>query len=71
MTMPWRNPFNGLYKAELIYKDGPWQGHHDVEFATLEWVNWFNTQRLHTEIGMVPPSEFEASYYLSVGKESA
>ncbi len=63
--------FNGLYKAELIYRKGSWHGHDDVEFATLEWVNWYNTQRLHTETGMVPPSEFEARYYLSTDTESA
>ncbi len=52
--------FYGLYKAELIRKDGPWAGHDDVEFATLEYVDWFNHLRLHTELGMRPPVEFEA-----------
>jgi putative transposase len=55
--------FNGLYKTELIRKDGPWRGLDDVEYATLEWVDWFNQRRLHTELGMVPPAEFEASQY--------
>jgi putative transposase len=55
--------FHGLYKAELIRKDGPWRGLDDVEFATLNYVDWFNRRRLHGEIGMVPPAEFEASYY--------
>ena len=55
--------FHGLYKAELIRKDGPWRGLDDVEFATLNYVDWFNQRRLHGEIGMVPPAEFEASYY--------
>jgi putative transposase len=54
--------FNGLYKAELIRKDGPWTGLDDVEFATLEYVDWFNHRRLHTELGMRPPAEFEAEY---------
>jgi putative transposase len=54
--------FNGLYKTELIYKDGPWAGLSDVEFATLEWVDWFNNRRLHSEIGMVPPAEYEAAF---------
>ena len=55
--------FHGLYKAELIRKDGPWRGLDDVEYATLCYVDWFNNRRLHGEIGMVPPAEFEASYY--------
>ena len=55
--------FHGLYKAELIRKDGPWRGLDDVEYATLGYVDWFNNRRLHGEIGMVPPAEFEASYY--------
>ena len=58
--------FNGLYKAELIRHRGPWHGLEDVEFATLEYVDWFNHRRLHGELGMIPPSEFEAIYYDSV-----
>ena len=54
--------FHGLYKAELIRHEGPWQGLNDVEFATLEYVDWFNHRRLHGELGMVPPAEFEARY---------
>ena len=54
--------FNGLYKAELIRHQGPWQGLDDVEYATLEYVHWFNHQRLHGELGMLPPAEFEAAY---------
>jgi putative transposase len=54
--------FHGLYKAELIRYRGPWQGLDDVEFATLEYVDWFNHRRLHGELGMVPPAEFEARY---------
>ena len=57
--------FHGLYKAELIRHDGPWQGLDDVEFATLEYVAWFNHRRLHGELGMIPPAEFEARYYRS------
>ncbi len=52
--------FNGLYKAELIRHCGPWQGLDDVEYATLEYVDWFNHRRLHGELGMRPPAEFEA-----------
>jgi len=52
--------FNGLYKTELIRHRGPWRGLEDVEYATLEYVDWFNYQRLHGELGMRPPAEFEA-----------
>jgi putative transposase len=55
--------FHGLYKAELIRHRGPWQGLDDVEFATLGYVDWFNHRRLHGELGMVPPAEFEARYH--------
>ena len=55
--------FHGLYKAELIRHEGPWQGLDDVEFATLAYVDWFNHRRLHGELGMVPPAEFEARYH--------
>src|SRR5712692_9711179 len=58
--------FNGLYKMELIRHRGPWRGLDDVEHATLDYVDWFNHHRLHGELGMVPPSEFEASYYDSL-----
>ncbi len=54
--------FNGLYKTELIWHQGPWTGLEDVEHATLEYIDWFNTRRLHGELGMVPPSEFETLY---------
>ena len=52
--------FNGLYKAELIRHRGPWRGLDDVEYATLAYVDWFNHRRLHGELGMLPPAEFEA-----------
>src|SRR5438876_276158 len=55
--------FHGLYKAELIHKQGPWRGLDDVEYETLAYVDWFNRRRLHGEIGMVPPAEYEAVYY--------
>ena len=54
---------NGLYKAELIRPNGPWRGIEEVEFATLEWVDWFNNRRLLSSIGDVPPAEFEAAYH--------
>ena len=55
--------FNGLYKTELIRHLGPWRGLDDVEFATLEYIDWFNHRRLHSSIGMIPPAEFEAAHY--------
>jgi putative transposase len=55
--------FNGLYKTELIRHRGPWCGLEDVEYATLEYLDWFNHRRLHGELGMMPPAEFEANYY--------
>jgi transposase InsO family protein len=53
----------GLYKTEVIRNLGRWRGLDDVEFATLEWVDWFNHRRLLEPIGMIPPAEAEALYY--------
>jgi putative transposase len=53
----------GLYKTELIRRRGPWKGIDQVEYATLEWVDWFNHRRLLEPIGHVPPAEFEATYW--------
>jgi transposase InsO family protein len=53
----------GLYKTELIRRRGPWKGIDQVEYATLEWVDWFNHRRLLEPIGYVPPAEFEAAYH--------
>ena len=53
----------GLYKTEVILRKGPWKNSEDVEFKTLEWVDWFNTRRLLEPIGYVPPVEYEAMYY--------
>ncbi len=55
----------GLYKTELIRHRGPWHDPEEVELGTLEWVHWFNTRRLHSSIGDVPPVEFEAAYHAS------
>jgi putative transposase len=59
--------FNGLYKWELIYRQGPWRGLDDVEFETMSYVDWFNHRRLHGEItqnaSYTTPAEFEALYY--------
>ena len=54
---------NGLYKTEIIRRKGPWKGIDDVEYATLEWVDWFNNRRLLEPIGDIPPAEFEEVYY--------
>ena len=53
----------GLYKTELIRRQGPWRALEAVEFATLEWVDWFNNRRLLQPIGDVPPVEYEQMYY--------
>jgi putative transposase len=55
----------GLYKTEVIRRRGPWRNVEAVEFATLEWVDWFNNRRLLEPIGDVPPAEFEQEYYCS------
>jgi putative transposase len=54
---------NGLYKTELIRRRGPWKSLEDVEFATMEWVDWYNHHRLHSWCGDIPPVEHEALYY--------
>ena len=56
---------NGLYKAETIYHLGPWKGLEDVEYATLEWVAWYNSQRLMEPLGYVPPAEYEEQFHQS------
>ena len=53
----------GLYKTEVIHKRSPWRNLDEVEYATLEWVDWFNNRRLLESIGDVPPAEFEQAYY--------
>ena len=53
----------GLFKAEVIHRRGPWRNAEAVEFATLEWVDWFNNRRLLEPIGNIPPAEAEARYY--------
>jgi len=54
---------NGLYEAEVIHRRGPWRSFEAVEFATLEWVNWFNTRRLLEPTKNIPPAEAEARFY--------
>jgi transposase InsO family protein len=53
----------GLFKTEVIRRRGPWRSLETVEFATLEWVDWFNHRRLLEPIGYLPPAEYEARYY--------
>jgi transposase InsO family protein len=53
----------GLFKTEVIHRRGPWRSVDDVEYATLEWVDWFNQRRLLGPLGYLPPAEFEAAYY--------
>jgi putative transposase len=54
---------NGLYKAEVIHRRGPWRNLEAVEFVTLEWVDWFNNRRLLEPIGFIPPAEAEERYF--------
>jgi putative transposase len=54
---------HGLYKTELIYLRGPWRGVDHVELQTALWVDWWNNRRLHSACNMVPPAEFEETYY--------
>ena len=61
---------NGLYKAELIHRRGPWKTKEAVEFATLEWVSWFNHHRLLEPIGYIPPAEAEANYYRQLASQN-
>jgi putative transposase len=56
----------GLFKTEVIRRRGPWRSLEAVEYATLEWVHWFNTRRLLEPIGNIPPAEAEARYYAQV-----
>ena len=57
---------NGLYKAEVIHRRGPWRSYEAVEYATLEWVDWFNNRRLIEPIGNIPPAEAEAASYAAL-----
>ena len=61
----------GLYKTEVIRRLGPWRGMDQVEFATLDWVHWFNNGRLLEPIGNIPPVEFEEPFYRQREEEPA
>jgi len=60
---------NGLYKAELIHRRAPWKTKESVELATLQWVHWFNHQRLLEPIGYIPPAEAEANYWQQLAEK--
>lgn len=57
---------NGLFKAEVIHRRGPWRSFDAVEYATLEWLDWFNNRRLLEPIGNIPPAEAEANFYAAL-----
>ncbi len=61
---------NGLFKTEVIRKRGPWKNIDEVEYATLEWVDWFNNRRLLEPIGNIPPAEYELMYYQQLEESS-
>jgi transposase InsO family protein len=60
----------GLFKTEVIRRRGPWRSVEAVEFATLEWVNWFNHRRLLEPIGNIPPAEAEARYHAQIAAQA-
>ena len=60
----------GLFKTEVIRRRGPWRNLDAVEYAVLEWVDWFNNRRLLEPIGYVPPAEYEATYYRNQGTQA-
>jgi len=62
---------NGMYKAEVIHRRGPWKSREAVEMATLEWVSWFNHQRLMEPLGYIPPAEAEVNYYRQIASQEA
>ncbi|MBL8997931.1 MAG: integrase core domain-containing protein [Gemmatimonadales bacterium] len=62
---------NSLYKAEVIHHEGPWKGLEDVEYAALEWVAWYKSQRLMEPIGYVTPAEYEERYHRAQAGSSA
>ncbi len=61
---------NGLFKAEVIHRKGPWRNGDAVEFETMDWVGWFNKVRLLESIGWIPPVEFEAAYWRSQAEQA-
>jgi putative transposase len=66
---PLAETINGLYKAEVIHRRGPWRSIEAVEIATLEWMDWFNHRRLLEPIGYIPPAEAEDRYYVMLEQQ--
>ena len=62
---------NGLYKAEVIHREGPWRSADQVELATLSWVEWFNHRRILQPIGDMPPAKYEMRYYETESSKAA
>lgn len=60
----------GLFKSEVIWPRGPWKNMEEVEYATLEWVDWFNNRRILEPIGDIPPAKFEQAYYDQLGGQA-
>jgi putative transposase len=60
--------FNSIYKAELVRNKGPWRGIDDLEIATMEYVDWYNHRRLHGELGLIPPVEYETNHHNKIKK---
>jgi putative transposase len=60
---------NGLFKAQVVHRREPWRSCEAVEYATLEWVDWFNNRRLLEPVGSVPPAEAEANFYAALEDE--
>ncbi len=69
MTTPSPRRSTGLFKAEVIHRRGPRRNFEAVEYATLEWVDWFNNRRLLEPIGNIPPAEAEANFYVALETE--
>jgi transposase InsO family protein len=57
---------NGRFKAEVIHRRGPWRSYEAIEYATLEWIDWFNNHRLREPIGNIPPAKAEANFYAAL-----
>ena len=62
---------NSLFKAELVRNRGPWNSIDDLEVAAAEYIDWFNYRRLHGQIGLVPPVEYETTYRTNVSEQPA
>ena len=61
---------NGIFKTEMVKPMRPWRTRDELEYATFEYVDWYNQRRLHEQIGMIPPAEQEANYYASIRNQA-